>query len=209
MSLDFSARWVDLPWVVIDFESTHYIPKRAEVVEVAAVRFEGGQVVETFSSGCKPEHPIPEAATAIHGITDAMVAGCPHIADLAPELLAVCQDAVPVAYQAQYDRTLLHRFIADGRCPAFDPTLTWVCPLTIVKDVERVTGGKGWYKLGNVCQRWGIELHDAHRAIGDAEATGQLLWAMYAAGRIRPCTLDQLLRRVDVRMDAHEKMRSW
>jgi DNA polymerase III epsilon subunit-like protein len=207
--LDPSHLWHDVPWCVLDTETTHYKPDLAEVVEVAAVRFERGRVVARYCARVKPPCPIPEAAAAIHGIRDADVAACLELAMHAPEIVRLAAGAVPVAFNASYDRTILHRTFAGSDCPAFDPSQSWICPLVIVRDVERVTPGRGYYRLENVCRRFQVPLDGAHSAEGDATATGHLLWRLWESQRVRSCALGKLLAHIDRRKIAHDAAFSW
>lgn len=204
--LDLERPWIELPWVVLDCETTGVDPQRCQVVQVAAARFERGELVDSYAALCKPPGPIPPDATKIHGITDAMVESAlpmvahePHLADLAA-------GALPVAYNESFDRTILHRFMVGPSCPAW-ALQQWVCPLVILRDVERVIEGKGWYRLAAACERWGVELVQAHSAQADAIATGQLLWALYQAGRIKPCSARKLLEHIARRHEAHQAYR--
>lgn len=208
MPLDLDQPWPDLPLVVIDLETTSVNSKRAGVCEIACVRFEQGRVVDKFVSLVKPFEDIPEAATAVHGITNDMVADYFPLPAYAAFIAAVCRDALPVAYNEAYDRRIFHRFLEGSDCPAFAME-RWVCPLVIVRDVERVQEGKGYYKLEAVCKRWQVELGGAHRAEGDATATGALLWRMFEAGKIKPCSARKLISHQIRRAEAQEASRSW
>ncbi|HUK64216.1 MAG TPA: 3'-5' exonuclease, partial [Dongiaceae bacterium] len=64
--------------VVVDTETTGMSPAEGHaLVEVATVVLENGTIGETWSSLVRPGRPIPPDASAVHGITDAMVAGAP------------------------------------------------------------------------------------------------------------------------------------
>ena len=201
--------WVELPWVVFDVETSGLDTKRAEICQLAAVRFEGGKVVDRFVTYCKTRGPIPPQAAAVHGITDAVVDAYLHPEAYSAELAHVARDALPVAYNAGFDRRILHRYFVGDACPAWSMQ-AWVCPLTIVRDVERVQEGKGYYRLTTACQRWGVTAEgSAHDAGYDAELTGRLLWAMYERGKIRPCSAARLLSHIHLRGQAQEAYRTW
>lgn len=208
MPLDLSRPWVELPWVVLDVETSGIDTKRAEICQLAAVRFEGGQVVDRFVTYCKTRSPIPADATLVHGITDAVVEAYMHPEAYSAELATVGKGALPVAYNAGFDRRILHRYFVGDAIPAWTMA-DWVDPLVIVRDVERVQEGKGYYRLERTCQRWEIPAGNAHDAGADAEATGRLLWAMYQAGRIKPCAASRLLWHQANRLRAHEAFRAW
>ena len=60
----------------------------------------------------RPSRPIPEEATAVHGISDGDVAQAPRFAQIAAELLARLGDAVFVAHNASFDLGMLHHAFA-------------------------------------------------------------------------------------------------
>lgn len=197
--LDLTQPWNRLPLVVLDFETTGVDPLEASPVSVAAVRFEGGKEVASFYSLLKPDCPIPESASAIHGITDEQVQDAPWLETMAGELLEVARDALPVAYNAHYDRTILHRFISGTDCPLFEPAQLWLCPLVVVRDVDKYVSGKGRHRLEACCTRWMVDMGDAHNALADARATGRLLWRLFEKRKIRDYPAAQLLALIEQR----------
>lgn len=75
------------PLAVLDLESTGTDPARDRIVEVAVLTVWPDGSEEAFESRVNPLRPIPPAAVAVHGITDADVRGAPAFAELAPELV--------------------------------------------------------------------------------------------------------------------------
>ncbi|MCW3664158.1 3'-5' exonuclease, partial [Burkholderia cenocepacia] len=57
-------------FILLDTETTG-LDESAEIVEIAVIDDAGNVLLNTL---VKPKHPIPNSATAIHGITNAMVA---------------------------------------------------------------------------------------------------------------------------------------
>jgi DNA polymerase III subunit epsilon len=72
------------PLVCFDVEATGLAAERDRIVQMATARVFSDGRVETWASIVDPEQPIPAEATAVHGITDAMAAGAPTFAQLAP-----------------------------------------------------------------------------------------------------------------------------
>jgi DNA polymerase III epsilon subunit family exonuclease len=191
--IDMNTCWTKHGLVVLDVETCGLDPADG-VCDIAAVRFEGGLPVGRFSSFVNPGRPIPESATAIHGITDAHVADAPPLAMLAPDLLRLCDQAVPVAYSADFDRGFIHHSITGNECLTFDPDFAqWLDPLVVVRDADRFQSGKGRHRLEAACSRRGIKIDGAHRALPDALACGFLLYHMLARKEIKPCPLGKLL----------------
>ncbi|MCX8998345.1 3'-5' exonuclease [Rhizobiaceae bacterium BDR2-2] len=164
------ARIEDLTYVVFDTETTGLLPDQGdEVVQIAAVRIVAGKRVrgEAFDMLVNPGRPIPPGATAIHGITDAMVAGAPRILDAVERFHRFAEGAVLVAHNAPFDMAFLRRRERQiGR--RFDnPVLDTVL-------LSAAVFGRGEeHSLDALAARLGVDLpaERRHTAMGDAEAT--------------------------------------
>jgi DNA polymerase III subunit epsilon len=200
---DLNAVWHTLPWAVLDFETTGADPATCMPVEVAVVRFEQGEPVERFESLVDPGCPIPPEALAIHGITDEHVRGQPRFGELVKHIRQVSAGAVPCAYNAGFDRVILYRLLEAEGMEVGGPDEGWLDPLVVVRDLDRFERGPGRHKLENACKRWGVEVEETHRAMGDALDTGRLLWALRE--RIGDLPLGTFLRRLKARAEAQER----
>lgn len=204
MSLDMDMCWTRQDVCVLDFETLGLLPSDG-ACDVAVVRFSGGRIVDSFTSLINPMKPIPEGATAIHGIRDEHVLDAPTLPELAPHLLRLADGAVPCAYSSSFDAGFLHAEITGADCAMFDPKFgQWLDPLVVVKDVDRFISGLGRHKLTNACARRGINIFGAHRALPDATATGQLLFTMLQRSEIKACPLGKLLSHIGKRARAQE-----
>jgi DNA polymerase-3 subunit epsilon len=177
---DAQAPWLDIPLAVIDFETTGFDEAADRVVEIGVACFRGGRLEGTKSWLIQPGMAIPESAIAVHGITDELVAGAPRFEQVVDELVEALAGHLPVAYNAGFDRKFLHAELARAgksraRVPAADPKVEWADPLVWVRELMAEEKSK---KLGDVCEKLGIPLSDAHRAWADAEATGRVLLAI-------------------------------
>jgi DNA polymerase III epsilon subunit-like protein len=166
-----------LPLAILDAETTGRDPNVARVVQIAVVHAELGDETSprlAFTSLVKPPIPIPPDSTAIHGITDADVAGAPDWMDVAADVLVALKDRVVVAYNAPYDYGVVHsemERLAPGA--GDDIPWPWLCLLVAAKLADRWEKGRGRHTLSAVLRRRGI-LVDAHGAAGDAMATAKL-----------------------------------
>lgn len=191
-----AAVWVEQRLVVIDFETTGLSPEQDRVIEVGIACFERGELTKLENWLVNPGIPVPEAARAIHKIDDEQLRGAPRIEQIIPELRALIDGHLPVAYNALFDRTFLHAELRraglaesqDVLPPAFEPETLWVDPLVWARELYKEERGN---RLGEVCARLGIRLDDAHRAASDAEATGRVLLAL--APRM-PSSYGELIR---------------
>jgi DNA polymerase-3 subunit epsilon len=179
-------KWDDVvlekvPLVVLDTETTGLHPGLGDrVVEVAAVRFEGWQPVETLNRLVCPNRPIHPRAAAISGITDADVQDAPPFADIAAELLALIGDAVLVAHNAPFDAGFvgLELWLAGLYDPAAlrEPVLPnpWLCTLQLARRHFHF----GRNNLQHVAHKLGVRVGRAHRALNDVHMTAEVLKRM-------------------------------
>jgi DNA polymerase-3 subunit epsilon len=162
----------DLPIVAIDTETTGRDPATDRVVEVACVRWERGEITLRKSWLVNPGRPIPKEAFDVHGISDDAVKDAPGFAAILPELLEAMTGAIPLAYNAEFDRKQLTSEL--GRLPApaapppaFQKNVEWIDPLVWARELQKLEKSRA---LAEVSARLGIEHAEAHRATSDAEA---------------------------------------
>jgi DNA polymerase-3 subunit epsilon len=162
---------------VVDCETTG-LGDDDEVVELAIIWFEYDKVtgsvanaVRVFSGLRQPSKPIPESATAIHGITNEMVAGkVLDDADLARALEGV---QLVIAHNAGFDRPMVER-----HWPLFEG-VAWACSCDEVDWKGEGFGSRGLeYLLFR--QGW---FYETHRALDDAMALLWLLTQQLPSGR--------------------------
>jgi polyribonucleotide nucleotidyltransferase len=153
--------------VVIDVETTGTDPKMADLVEVAAVKVRGTEIVDRWSTFVNPGRPI--VGNQMHGIHDSDVAGAPSPREAVDQLLAFVGDALVVGHNVGFDLGFIEEAKGDGF--RFQPG-TYLDTLVIAR--EGYPGAES-YKLGDLARYFGIELNQGHRALADAEATANLL----------------------------------
>ena len=156
--------------VVVDTETTGIDPDKDAIVELGMVFFEydpetgsAYRVLESFDQLEDPGFPIPAESTAVHGITDEMVAG-KRIDDAK---VAQLLDGVSlvVAHNSKFDRVFLEK-----RLPIFE-TLPWGCSYA---QVDWNGEGLGSAKLDYIAYQYGF-FFEAHRAEGDCFALLEIL----------------------------------
>lgn len=159
---------------VLDTETTG-LGAEARIVEVAVLDGAGRVLLESLLD---PGEPIPPEATAIHGITDAMVAGRPAFAEILPALTAALAGRRVLIYNARFDTQRLAHEVAScqhgGPARREAAAESWLAGFTAedamapysawVGEVDELRGGYRRQRLGG-----------AHRAVGDCAAVLDLL----------------------------------
>ena len=93
----------------VDVETTGMSPQRDRVIEVAAIRVEDNQIVDSISTLLDPGVSIPYNITQITGIANGDVAGKPTFDDIADQLQQLCEGAIFVAHNVRFDYSFLRQ----------------------------------------------------------------------------------------------------
>jgi DNA polymerase-3 subunit epsilon len=169
---------------VFDLETTGLVLDQARIVTACVtVIDENGEIIDDQLEWlANPGIPIPEVATAVHGIDNATAErdGRPPqevVAEVVAKLNGFFAAGIPVvAYNAPYDFTILHyEALRNGVSPLHNPSPI-VDPLVIDKFLDRYRGGKRRLEL--TAAHYGVELTDAHNATADAVAAGRVAQAI-------------------------------
>ena len=181
------APWAALPVALLDVETTGRDASIDRIVEVGIAVGRDGEIIARYNWLIHPEVPIPEAARAVHGITDDDVRDAPRFGAVAHEIAAALRGCIPAAYNAAFDRAFLASEFArlDAQPapapPALQKNVEWIDPLTWAREVQREERSKA---LGEVAARLGVALETAHRASDDAEAALRVLYVLAPDARI-------------------------
>ncbi|HLN20150.1 MAG TPA: 3'-5' exonuclease [Bacteroidales bacterium] len=96
------------PLAFIDLETTGINVTTDRIVELSALKISPGGKEEWMTTRINPEMPIPPKSTAIHGISDEDVAGCPVFREVARNLSAFLEGCDLAGYNAiKFDIPLL------------------------------------------------------------------------------------------------------
>lgn len=173
-------------FVVIDIETSHFHPaKGAMIIEIAAVKIRDGKVIDRRTQLIDPGRKITKKITEITGITNEMLEGKPHYREVLPNFYKFLGDAVVVAHNSMFDwdRFLLYFFNKLGIYPKNKVVDT-------LKLSKKYIEGAKSNKLGDLCDFLKIEHNDAHRALGDTEATAKLF--LYLMKKVRASSDGQI-----------------
>jgi len=154
----------EYPVVFVDIETTGGSYRNSRVLEVAAIRFEGGKIVKEFSTLLDPGTRIPPMITSLTGITESDIVGAPTFEDVADELLEILDGAVFVAHNVRFDYSFLKQeFAMIGT--SFNPRL--LCTVRLSRYLYSDQKG---HSLEKIIARHSIPVLDRHRALEDARA---------------------------------------
>lgn len=150
--------------VALDLETTGLSAATDRIVEFAAVAWQDGREIGVFHALVHPGRPIPPAAIAVHGITDAMVADQPPVDAVLPAFLAFCAAAdLLIAHNAAFDLGFLRAACERQGLPCLTAEVADSCRLA-----RRRLPDAPNYRLATLKQMLGLGHEPSHRALADA-----------------------------------------
>jgi ATP-dependent DNA helicase DinG len=155
--------------VIIDLETTGLDVTQDSIIEVGAVRLKDGVIIDRFSQLIDPEFPIPPNITHITGIRPEDVTGKPKIESVLPKISKFVRDAPLIGHNINFDADFLNRY---GLLTTNLRIDTYELASVLLPRAPR-------YNLNSLTMEMGIELENAHRALGDATATALLYWKLW------------------------------
>lgn len=174
---------------VVDLETTGAAAEDA-ITEIGAVRVCGGEVTGEFQTLVNPQVGIPPLISVLTGITNAMVAGAPPLAQVLPAFLEFARGCVLVAHNARFDMGFLRRACERLGYPWPQPEV-----------VDTVLLARGVLtrdecanvKLATLARHFRVSVEPNHRALTDARATVEVLHGLFErVGNLGVDTLDDL-----------------
>ncbi|OIK22216.1 PolC-type DNA polymerase III [Bacillus amyloliquefaciens] len=161
-------------YVVFDVETTGLSAVYDTIIELAAVKIRGGEIIDKFEAFANPHHPLSATTIELTGITDDMVRDAPDVVDVVRDFKEWIGDDVLVAHNASFDMGFLN--VAYKRLLKTEKAKN---PVIDTLELARFLYPEFKnHRLNTLCKKFDIELTQHHRAVFDAEATGYLLLKM-------------------------------
>ena len=160
---------LDSDFVVFDLETTGLNPKNDHIIEIGAVKISNRKVIDSFSTFVHTDRKLPEKIIELTSITDDMLVGQPDIGDALPSFLDFAKGSVLVAHNAKFDVGFIREKAKVLSIENYNPSTLDTLELSkaLIKDVKN-------HRLNTLTKKLGISLLNHHRAVDDANATGQL-----------------------------------
>jgi DNA polymerase-3 subunit epsilon len=172
---DLGAPLHDVTFCVIDLETTGGSRHRDAITEVAAVRYRGGERLDSLVTLVNPGVPIPPTITYLTGITEAMLAPAPPIAPVLAALQELIRpDDVIVGHNVGFDIGFLDEALLRHGWPRLGRR-----SVDTVRIARRLLRDEvPDCRLGTLAACLGLRHRPCHRALADVEATAELLHLM-------------------------------
>jgi DNA polymerase-3 subunit alpha (Gram-positive type) len=171
-------------YVALDLESSGF-GHHARILEIAAVTFEHGAIVKSYSQLVCPKDILwddehVQKAMAVSGLTREMLEGQPTFEQILPDLVVELAHPVWVAHNLDFDYSRIREeFERLGRTLAPPPML--ICTMKLARKLNATADGN---KLAEVASRYNVPQDEHHRALADATTCGHILAEMIRSGAL-------------------------
>ncbi|WP_457597640.1 3'-5' exonuclease [Hydrogenimonas sp.] len=166
--LTFFRPWREETFCIVDIETNGSVPKRSQIIEIGALKWRNGEVIDRFESFASCTY-LPYQISEITGIMPEDLEDAPPLERLLPRFKAFLGDAVFVAHNINFDYNFVsHSFERFGLGILGNRRL---CTIELARrtiEAER-------YGLGHLNEALGIDTAVHHRAYADALTASRVL----------------------------------
>lgn len=166
-------------FIAVDVETTG-LSKDDSIIEIAAVRFVGGQAEQVFCSLVRTKRVISPQIERLTGISQAMISAAPHPEAVMRDFVAFVSDHRLVFHNASFDMRFIGKYLEYYGHSLPDRILDTL-PLA-----RRKLPTLSSHRLANLVQHLGLPVMPSHRAQDDSLATGHLYLALRDIPSPRP-----------------------
>ncbi len=159
-----------LRFCVIDLETTGGNAETEKIIEIGMVKIDNRKISEERSFLVNPEKDIPDFVQKLTGIRKIDVEHSPKIEEVIDEIIEFIGDSILVAHNTSFDIPFLNGVLKKLQRPILDNKVICTNIMTkyMIPDIMSSN-------LNYMSQIFNIPHSQAHRAIEDARATGNLL----------------------------------
>ncbi|MDA5536451.1 3'-5' exonuclease [Yersinia mollaretii] len=174
-------KWLKRNYLILDTETTG-LGDDAEIIEISIIDCTGKILLDTL---VKPLKAIPAAATAIHGITNEMVADAPTWRDIHYQFMVLTNGRTLLIYNAIFDARLIFQTVAasnlqfSGKKYIFDAECVMDSYAEYYGQWDQKRNKFKWQRLSNAAEQQSVVIDGvAHRALADCKTTLGIIRAM-------------------------------
>lgn len=158
---DVSFGLLESDIVMLDTETTGLSYRKNDLIEIAAARINGREVVDRFQTFVLPSHQIPAKIQVLTGITEYDVCNAPTPEEAVCALAEFVGAQPVVAHNASFDRTFIQK-VPGGK----EVTDTWIDSLVLSRiALPRLSS----HRLSDMAEAFGCA-PVTHRAMADVDA---------------------------------------
>ncbi|MEP7199609.1 MAG: helicase C-terminal domain-containing protein [Chloroflexota bacterium] len=172
-------------YVAVDTETTGLKSENDAIIEVAAVKFRGEQVLDSWSSLVNPARELPLKITHLTGITREQLRSAPRMDQVARHIARFVGEHPVVGHNVEFDVGFLRQ-----------QNLLLTNPTIDTDELARIVmPHASRFSLKQLAAELEIALPESHRALADAQTTMRLFLALCdRATQMDVNTLNEIVR---------------
>ncbi|NLZ80930.1 MAG: 3'-5' exonuclease [Clostridiales bacterium] len=155
-------------YVAIDIETTGLNPKTDRIIELAAVKVENGEIIDTFETLVNPRKSLPDFIRNLTGIHGEELQNAPDIQEVIESFINFCEGYVLLGHNVIFDYSFIKRNAVNLE---LEFEKEGIDTLRIARKILPYLEKKS---LSYLCEYYKIENKNQHRAFDDAEAAATL-----------------------------------
>lgn len=164
------SQWLKNPdALVLDTESTGQT-EQDEIIEISVIDMWGNPVIDQL---VRPSRDISADATAVHGITNAMLEDAPTWPQIYSDIARTLSGRQIITYNALFDISVLGQTCNRYRQPLINAD--WHCAMVPYArfhgEWDERRGNFKWQRLTAAAEQLGLTVAGAHRALADCRTT--------------------------------------
>lgn len=153
-------------FTVIDLETTGFDPSFDNIIEIAALRIRGGEIVDSFSTLVKPDGKIDGFIAELTGITNDMLSTAPTPEDIFPSVYEFIGGDIVVGHNVNFDVNFLYDWFENILKEPF--TNDFIDTMRIAR---KVLPDLPHHRLSDISAALGVVPNGEHRALADCQTT--------------------------------------
>jgi predicted DnaQ family exonuclease/DinG family helicase len=146
-------------YVALDLEATGMDPARDEVIEIGAIKFRNGQIIDEFETMVRPRSGVSFGIQTLTGLSNDDLKDAPRFAAVAPRLRDFVRNAPIVGQSIGFDLDMLSAAGLGFENRRYD---TFEMATVLLPELPT-------YDLGTIANALGVPASSRHRAVADAE----------------------------------------
>jgi DNA polymerase-3 subunit epsilon len=95
-------------YVVVDIETTGLETFSDEIIELSAIKIKDDQIIDQYTTLCKPKRKIDPFITQLTGITNEMLNSAPQIKDVIKDYVTFIGDSIVVGHNINFDINFIY-----------------------------------------------------------------------------------------------------
>ncbi|MCK5683285.1 hypothetical protein KAJ27_04160, partial [bacterium] len=159
-----------ITFCAVDIEATGSKPEKNSIIEIAAVKFQNGKIIDNYSSFVRPLERIPFYVKKLTGITQSMTDGAPELDEILPQFVDFVQNTVIVGHDVDFDYSFISYKLKEIGLRGLDAPA--ICTLMLSWQLYPELKKRN---LTFLSEYFNIPIENKHRALDDSLITADLL----------------------------------